>query len=471
MELKMSENVKTEKGVRVQVNISDQNMKASVCLVTQKNDEELPITLQDVLDALNKSRVKSGINEKIISENIDSKKWDQSFVVAEGILPTVGNDAIFGYNFSTTKSLKPHIKDDGHIDYKEIDIICSANKDDLLIKKIPATQGDSGTDVFGNELPGKFGKDINITAGPGTYKDPKDASIIKAANDGVITFNSKSLIVEVQKLYAIPGCVDFSTGNVHVKSSVDIGGDVKTGFSITTPYDINVKGRIEHAEIICDGNLNVKGGIVGDSKQIIKVGGDIHTGYIRDQHIICKGGVYAGTEISGSLIESGDDVTLVKPDGRIVGGKIVANSKIVAGSAGNKYDVPTILEVGVNFEHREAYIKKFEQITESHKQAETIKKKMELMDESLPDPGMNNAYKALKDQHKGAVEHWERMCADLKEIEKDYFNVDNPVVMITKTVFNGVTVKIRHAVYEVKKDMTHVMFKLNGDQIECSPIK
>lgn len=467
----MSENTLNVIGGRVQVDVTDKNMKATVCIKAPTNDSEPELVLQDVLVTLKVAGVKFGINQKLISKYLADKKWDQLFVVAEGVYPTVGNDAIFGYNFSTTKSLKPQITDDGHIDYKEINVICSANKDDLLVKKIPATQGTSGTDVFGNELPGKFGKDFIITAGAGTYKDPKDASIIKAASDGIITYNPKSLIVEVQKLYAISGCVDFSTGNVHVKSSVDVGGDVKTGFSITTPYDINVKGRIEHAEIICDGNLNVKGGIVGDGKQIIKVGGDIHTGYIRDQHIICHGGVYAGTEISGSIIESGDDVTLVKPDGRIVGGKIVASSKIVAGGAGNKYDVPTLLEVGVNFAHREKYLKKFESINEAHSQAETIKKKIELMDESLPDPGMNNAYKALKDQHKGAIEHWERMCADLKEIEKDYFNVDNPVVMILKTVFNGVTVKIRHAVYEVKQDMSHVMFKLNGDLIECSPIK
>ena len=467
----MSVNVKNPEDVRVQVSISDQNMKASVNLAPPTNEQEQPLVLQDVFDALNKVRVKSGINEKIISEFLDEKKWDQLFVAAEGTYPTVGNDAIFGYNFSTSKSLKPHIKDDGHIDYKEIDIICSANKDDLLIKKIPATQGASGNDVFGNELPGKFGKDINITAGAGTYKDPKDASIIKAASDGIITYNPKALIVEVQKLYAIPGSVDFSTGNVHVKSSVDVGGDVKTGFSITTPYDINVKGRIEHATIECEGNLNVKGGIVGDSKKIIKVGGDIHTGYIRDQQIICTGGVYAGTEISGSIIESGDDVTLVKPDGRIVGGKIVASTKIVAGSAGNKYDVPTLLEVGVNFVHREKYLKICELISEAHTQAETIKKKIDIIDSSLPDPGMNACYKALKDQHKGAVEHWVRMCADLKEIEKDYFNVDDPVIMISKTVFFGVKIKIKNLVYEVKQDMNRVVFRLNGNQIECNPIK
>jgi uncharacterized protein (DUF342 family) len=467
----MSESVNSVIGGRVQVDIIDQKMKATVNIKAPTNDEEPQLVLQDVLNTLKSAGIKFGINETLIKQYLDEKKWSELFIAAEGIYPAVGNDAIFGYNFSTTKSLKPHIKDDGHIDYKEIDIICSANKDDLLIKKIPATQGTSGTDVFGNVVPGKFGKDFNITAGAGTYKDPSDASIIKAASDGIIVFNQKSLILEVQKLYSIPGSVDFSTGNVHVKSSVDIGGDVKTGFSISTPYNINVKGRIEPATIDCEGNLNVKGGIVGDGKQIIKVGGDIHTGYIRDQHIICTGGVYAGTEISGSIIESGDDVTLVKPEGRIVGGKIIAGSKIVAGSAGNKYDVPTLLEVGANFEHRERYIKKFEQINESHKQAETIKKKIDLMDSSLPDPGMNTTYKALKDQHKGAVEHWERMCTDLKEIEKDYFNVDNPVVMILKTVFNGVTVKIRHAVYEVKQDMNRVMFRLNGDQIECSPIK
>lgn len=467
----MIDNVKTEKDVRVKVSITDQNMKASVCLLPPVTDQDEPLVLQDVLDALNKTRVKSGINENIISEYLNAKKWDQSFVAAEGTYPAVGNDAVFGFNFSTTKSLKPHVKDDGHIDYKEIDLVCSANKDDLLIKKIPPTRGKSGIDVFGNEVPGKLGKDLNITAGSGTYKDPKDNSIIKAASDGIINYNPKTLVVEVQKIYSIPGSVDFSTGNVHVKSSVDIGGDVKTGFSVTTPYCINVKGRIENAEIICDGNLNVKGGIVGDGKQIIKVGGDVHTGYIRDQHIICCGGVYAGTEISGSIIESGDDVTLVKPDGRIVGGKIIASSKIVAGSAGNKYDVPTMLEVGVNFSHREKYLKKFEQITELRKQAETIKKKIDIMDSTLPDLGMNKAYKALKEQHQGAVEQWERMCSDLKEIEKDYFNVDNPIVMIMKTVFKGVTVKIKNAVYEVTEDMSNVMFKLNGDVIECGPIK
>jgi uncharacterized protein (DUF342 family) len=125
----------------------------------------------------------------------------------------------------------------------------------------------------------------------------------------------------------------------------------------------------------------------------------------------------------------------------------------------------------MNFEHRDRYLKKFELISETHKQAETIKKKIDIIDSRPPDPGTNASYKALKDQHKAAVEQWERMCADLKEIEKDYFNIKDPVVMISKSVYYGVTIKIKHAVYEVKKDLTNVIFRLNGDQIECTPIK
>jgi hypothetical protein len=471
MELKMSENVKTEKVERIQVNLIDQKMRVTVKISEPSNEQDPPITLQDVLDKIKKAGVGFGVNETIINQYIEEKKWEELFIAAEGIYPGKGEDAKFEYNFLTTKSLKPHISEDGRIDYKEIDAIGSVSKDDILVKKIPATKGLNGKNVYGNELAGTYGKDINVVPGPGTYKDPKDAMLIKASADGVISFNPNTLVVEVQKLYVIPGSVDFSTGNVNVKSSVDIYGDVKSGFTITTPYDINVKGRIEHAAIACEGNLTVKGGIVGDGKQIIKVGGDIHSGYIRDHRIICSGGVYAGTEISNSIIECGDEVTLVKPDGKIIGGKIIASNKIIAGSVGNKYNVPTLLEVGMNFEHREKYLKKFELITDAHSQAETIKKKIDIIDSKPPDPGMNAAYKAYKDQHKSALEQWEKMCGELKEIEKDYFNIDNPVIIISKTVYYGVTIKIKHFVYEVKQDVTHVMFKLNGDQIECSPLK
>jgi uncharacterized protein len=467
----MAENPQVDSRGKIEVNIIDQKMKSSMRISAPENDQVPPINLQDVLEAFDKAGVKFGINESIITSYIEEKKWGELFIAAEGIPPSAGDDSIIEYYFPTAKSLKPHISEDGRIDYKEVDAIGSVSKDEVLIKKIPATLGLPGKNVLGEDLPGKMGKDINIIPGPGTYKDPLDPMIIKSSIDGIITFNPGTKTVEVQKLYVIQGSVDFSTGNLNVKSSVDIKGDVNSGFSITTPYNISVKGMVEQAKIQCDGTLTVKEGIVGDGQQCIRVGGDIHAGYIRNQKIKCGGSIYVSTEILSSTIECEDEIVLVKPEGKIIGGKVTVRNKINAGTIGNKYNVPTEIEVGVNFEHREKYVKKMELINENRKQVDEIKKRLDVMNSKPPDMGSNARFKAIKDQLQASLDQFDRLVNDLKEIEKDYYNVDDPFIRINKAIYPGVILKIKHAVYEVKEDLSRVIFRLTGTQISYTNIK
>lgn len=60
----MSEIVQIANGLRIKVNFSENNLKAVVCVAPPSNEQEPPLVLQDLLDALKKSGVKSGINEK-----------------------------------------------------------------------------------------------------------------------------------------------------------------------------------------------------------------------------------------------------------------------------------------------------------------------------------------------------------------------------------------------------------------------
>ncbi len=462
----MAENAETPKLQSIKVDIIEQKMKAVVVIKAPQDVMEDFATTQDVINALNKSGVKFGINEETINENINEQKWGEMFVAAVGTNPATGDDAGLEYHFSTQKSLKPQVTEDGRIDYKEVNVVNSVNKDDLLLRKIPATQGEPGTNVLGEIIPGKFGKDISVVAGVGTYKDPKDELLIKSSLDGIVFYNPKSKTVEVQKLYVIPGSVDYSTGNVHVKSSIEIKGNVKPGFAVTTPYDVNILGTVEHATITCDGDMKVKEGIVGDGKQIIKVGGDLHSGYINNQIVKCGGSVYAGTEIRSSTIECVDEVVVVKVSGVIIGGKITASNKITAQTVGNLYNVPTELEVGVNFEFKEKYLHKIELRNGVQKQIEEYRNKIELINSKPPDLGSNARLKTLKTQLQDAIDQLEKQKKDLKEIEKDYYNIANPTISVTKTVFPGTIIKIKHAVLEVKEELTHVMFKLDDDKVE-----
>jgi uncharacterized protein (DUF342 family) len=456
---------------RIKVDIIEQKMKAIVLIRAPQNDGEQPITYEDVMNELTKAGVKFGINEEALREVVGEQKYGEMFVAAVGTPAGIGEDASIEYHFLTYQSLKPQISENGHIEYKEVNVVNSVNKDDVLLKKIAAKIGSSGMNVCGEELPGKLGKDLNITIGPNTYKDPNDDSVIKAGTEGIIFFNQKSNSIEVQKLYVIQNSVDYSTGNVHVKSSIEIKGNVKPGFKVSTPYNVSVKGTVEHAVIMCDGNLTVKEGIVGDGKQIMTVGGDLHSGYINNQHIKCKGSVYAATEIRNSIIECEDEVVIVKVSGLIIGGKIIASKKISAPSVGNIYDVPTELEVGMNFEFKEKYNHKMELKNGVQKQIDEYRKNLDIINSKPPDLGSNNRLKSLKAQLQDAVDQMERLKRDIQEIEKDYFNISDPVICVTKTVFPGTLIKIKHAVFEVKEELTHVMFQIQNDQIECTRLK
>ncbi len=453
---------------KIKVDISDFNMKAYVTINPPTNPEDENLSLQDVLDSLQNAQVKFGINNDAILSAINEKKWDEKFLAAEGTAAVNGQDGTVEYFFPLDVSYKPHIREDGHIDYKEVNVVNSVVKDSVLIKVKHSTSGSDGTDVYGHKLPAFPGKDIDIKTGAGVYKDPIDNSVIRAGIDGIICFNSKSLFIEVQKLYVVQKSVDYSTGNLNVKSSIDIKGDVKPDFSVTTPYNIEVKGVIEQATITCEGTLTVRVGIKGGGEKLIKTGGDIHAGYIQNANVKCRGSVYASTEIRNSFVECHDEVAMVKAGGVIIGGKITATNKVTANSIGNLYYIPTEVEVGVNFQFREKYLEKEGNIKTAQKVFEELSKKIEFIEQKPPDEVKGPSVSNLKAQKAEYSKELERLRHDLKEIEKDYYNVADPVIIVSRKVFPGTLLKIKGASFEVKDEISNAVFRYEDGEIKYS---
>jgi len=456
---------------RVKIEIVEKKMKALLEVKEPQTEESQPITSQDLLNIISKEGIKFGINENIINEIIENKKWGEKFVIAEGLLPLPGEDAKLEFCFPTDKSLKPQIKEDGHIDYHEISVVHSVEKDALLIRKTAATLGSKGMDVLGNELPASFGKDINIVLGQGTYKDPADNLVIKASVDGIIFYDAQKNSIEVQKLFIVKGSVDFSTGNVNVKSSVDIQGNVNPGFSVKTPYNIQINGTVEQATISCDGTLKVKEGIVGDGKLIISVGGDIHSGYINNQIIKCKGSLYVGSELRSSVVDCGDEVMMLKNTGVIIGSKLFVSNKVTSATIGNKYNVPTEIEVGINFKFKETYDLKKAEIINIHKVIDTLKKNIAQISQQAETSLNTKRILTFRDECDAYTIKLEKLRKDLQEIEKQYYDVGDPVVYVTKIAYPGTIIKLKHATFEVKEDISHAMFKLVDGEVVCTNIK
>ena len=465
----MPDNIQNEISQIIKVEISDQKMKAFLIVKEYDTERFPPITLENLYEVIEKSGVKFGVNRKAVLDIVSEKKRGEKILIAEGLGPAPGEDAKFEFYFPTEKSLRPQIKD-GHVDYKEVNIVSSVEKDAVLVKKIPSKLGPKGFDVFGNEIAARNGKDINIVPGQGTYKDPEDNSMIRSSIEGVVFYNPRNYNIQVQKLYVIPDSVDYATGNVHVKSSVEIKGDVKPGFSVTTPYNIQVKGVIELATISCEGTLTVKDGIIGDGSEAIKVGGDLHSGYINNQHVKCGGSVYVSTEIRNAVIECDDEVVVVKGNGIILGGKITATNKVSAPFIGNTYNIPTEIEVGVITKYKEEYLRKEVERLAVQKQIDDYKQRITLIAQKSPDSVKDSRLSAFRDKWNEYSEHLEKIEKEMSEFKDAYYNVEDPVVCVTKTVYPGTIIKIKHVIYEVKDELTHVIFRLTGDEVTHSNI-
>jgi uncharacterized protein len=466
----MAENDQNEIAARIKVEVVERNMKALVEIKEPGPEDVIEITSQNVQDMLAKAGVVFGINNALVDEIVEGKKWGEKFTVAEGIAPEPGANATFEYNFPTSKSYKPHISEDGHIDYHELSLVNSVVKDSVLIKKIPAQEGARGKTVLGTILPSVSGKDINIQVGPGTLKDPKD-NTIKASVDGIIFYDPVKNYLEVQKLYSVKGCVDYGTGNINVKSSVEILGDVKPGFAVKTLYDIQINGNVEQAMLSCEGTLKVNKGIVGDGKQNICAGIDIHAGYLNNISVRCKGNLYVSSEIRNSNVECGGEVVLVKGEGTILGGKVFASSKLTAAIIGNKYNVPTEIEVGIMLELKEKHDLKKAEIAACRKAISTFNKNIAELSEQPVTDAIGQKIATLHEESEAALRHLDTLKKDILLLEKQGTGKDEPVVCVTKTVYPGTVIKIRHAAYEVKEELNHVKFAIVGDEITFAPIK
>lgn len=452
---------------KARIVFEEKNMKAFL-LLEETGDENNQLTRETIIELIERAGIEHGIKNELIGQIVEEKIREGKFLIAQGTPPIAGEDAKFDFNFNTDKSLKPKILEDGHIDYKDVSLVNSVNKDSILVKKIAAKPGVTGTDVLGKVIPAAKGRDFDIIAGQGTYKDPEDSSVIKSSLEGIIFYNEKKRSIEVQKLYLVPKSVDYSTGNIKVKSSVDIKGDIKPHFSVSTPYNVQVKGIVENATITCDGALSVAGGIIGDNKQWIQTGGDIHTAYINNQLIRCRGSVYVTSEIRNSIIECDDEVVMARENGVIIGGKITATNKVNAASIGNVYYVPTEIEVGVKLEFKEKFLEKEVEKKAMQKQIEEIQNQISESENGLFDMVKTAYIESLILRGKECSERLERLRKKLTEIETEYYNVLNPVIRVSKIIFPGVILKIKNAIFEVKDEMSHVKFTFEEGEIKVA---
>jgi len=306
-------------------------------------DKDVDINCEEIINYIKEQGILYGIKENEIKDYCSKREFAKEIAAVCGVEPINGKDAELVYDFDISKENKLIEKEDGTIDFQNLNNIINVKKDEVLCHIIPAKEGVNGIDIYGIEIPYKTGKAISFNNGKNTYIT-EDGLQLKASVEGCVKISGEVVIVE--DVYTVNN-VDNETGNIDFTGSVIINGDVKAGFSVKAKHDIKVKGMVEGAYIEAGGEVVINKGMNGMGKGKIHAEGNITSKYIENAIIISEKNVYAEALIN-SYVTAKESIILRGKNAVIIGGTSRANDMIYATTIGSKINAETNLTIDLS---------------------------------------------------------------------------------------------------------------------------
>ncbi len=361
-------------------------MSCRITILPPASIEEKFVTVDDLLNALEKHNIIYGIDSRVLAEisakitqQADTKNLTDMITadIAHGQPAIPSQDAQVEYFYKEEmdpKKAKENLPEleDGRTDYRATRQIDNVTRGSLLIRKTPAVNGTAGKTVTGKTIYPPPGKDIVLGIGKGVMTYPDNPNDFYADEDGQVML--KEGRITVHPIYEIKGDVDFSTGSIVFYGTVIVHGDVKDGFKISAGGDLFIRGVVEGAELQCDGTLTIGGGVSGNDKARISCKGDANIKYIQNATVEVDGNLNVKQYILHSKITCDYAVRLADPKAMIVGGEVIARREITSAVFGSNLGTATEIVVGHQIDLRDQIITAENRLAEIEKQLDKTNK-------------------------------------------------------------------------------------------------
>ena len=452
----------------IDIHISKNKMEACIILnVTAKEFEENKIAYYPkIVEILESNNIVYGM-EDIYNKPLSVQK---EIIVAKGTLPTDGaNSQIKMYEI---KDKEPKIEEDGKVNYYEVSLIESVSKGDWVGEMTPPTDGIPGTTVTGEIIDAKPGKTKKLLYDVKTVAiyEEDGIKVLRSLVDGAIRIDNGK--VKIDNLLVIKGDVDYVTGNVHFAGSVVIQGTVQDNFSVIANGDISINGSfglgsVNRIESIY-GSIYIKGGIFGKHISKIKAEKDVFLKYCNETEVLARGNINIGFYSLSSTLTA-QNIFLNPTHGRIIGGNVYAEARVVTSCVGNKTEKLTFINItGFNRlkvtntlnELAEKY-KKLRQDT-AHIRVRLDTLEMNLVGTNIMD---NKEYVKSKELYEIFIRELIKMEGDQKQMIKILSTKGEGELDVSKTIYPKTHLLIKQFLKVFEEPTAGVIYIANGELV------
>ena len=453
---------------QVEANASPDKMKAFLKLRSPEGGGAAP-TKGMMLGALRDKGIVFGINAGVLEDLERFPVYGQTIQVAEGIPSINGKNGYVTWLVDINKDRKPTIREDGTVDYKDMNLIESVTKGQALAQLVPPVAGTLGRMVTGTEMKPVDGKPAIFSKGRNVLVSP-DGQYLLSDIDGQILYADGK--ISVFATYEVKADVDNSTGNINVVGNVTIRGNVLAGFSVEAGGNVEVEGVVEGATIRAGGNIVLKRGMIGNNKGLLSAGGDIIAKYIENANVEAKGSIHSEA-IMHSDIKCGEKIELGGKKGLLVGGVTRVGREIEAKVIGSPMSTVTVLEVGVDPNLRErlkalrAEIPAMEENLTKSNQAIALLKKLDSVSQ-LTEEKREMLAKSTRAKffYESRLMEYRK---ELVEIEAKLQQEGSGRVKVLGSVYNGVRVSIGSCSMYVKETLQFCTLYRDGADVRVGP--
>lgn len=452
------------------VTIMQKAAQAVVRFYPPSTDGDL-LSREEIFRTIKSNGVIYGVKEAVIDDFFKDRCYCTDYIVAEATLPVQGSNAIIEYHFDTNVTSRPKLNEDGSVDFHQLGRIKPVSKGDKLATLTPADTGKPGKNVLGNEmLPGKV-KHLHLRFGRNIKLSENKCEIYSEVSGHVTLVDD---MVMVSNVYQVPQNVDASTGDIVYSGSVEVKGNILTGFSVKADGDIIVNGVVEGARLESEGNIVLKNGMQGMGRGEVFARGNVISKYLENCNVTAGGDVMSDAMMHTNVTSRGK-IEVTGKRGLITGGHIKTYGNIIATNLGSNMGTDTKIEILPDSD----FMKEINALKTRCHELEAENKKINQIfvvcaekmksGEKLP-PDQEKTLRLMIKKRQDNRSEMKEMESRIDALTEALEACRNASIRVSGNVYSGVKIVIKDMMKIMSEDISHCRFVLEGADVKVAAL-
>ncbi|TGN18907.1 DUF342 domain-containing protein [Leptospira idonii] len=482
MEQNQSPEFNPERGLKIQ--ISDDRLSATLVvkplwLIGGSMSNIL------ILEAIEKARIHP---DRILMQDVDKAassieaaigdasqhKSQLEFIIARGKPAKQGKSGWIKFYFPRAQRVV--LKEDGSADFRNINKYIHVKEGEKLATLFDGLAGEQGVDVEGKPVyPNPIDRP-KLTLGknvlPKTIEDPENPGLqLKeyfAALSGVVFSTDNSLTVSPE--LNIDSSIGLGTGNINFDGTIRVKGTIEEGAVVVCNGSLFLEGNVESSEVTVGEDLEVKGGVKGKSKGVIRIKGDLRAKFIENAILEIDGDCIVENFILGSKVYCLGNVILTGESSSLVGSEVITYKGITLSSLGSSAQMDTTVEIGFHFKNDRLFTEGTAKLQQLDKELEAVVPEIQKIKEVVQrtrgklDEARKQKFKDVFDAYQKKSKTLELLRSKVEELKSTRYNTDNVKVVVRNTAHPGATIKYRRQIEKITKPQTSFIMNFFPNQ-------